>query len=263
MITIRAFLINLQFFTSIPVKLQLPMDKVHMKRAIGLFPLLGLFQGLLYTCLVYSINEWTPFSLLTAAFFLWLGTIVITGGLHLDGWIDMSDAYFSYQDREKRLEIMKDPRTGAFGVISVLVLLAARFFFIYEIMIRLSPGTYWLLVFIPFFGKMVMGLNLVFIQPVKKEGMAYFFHQNSNKSVVWAYGVQILIVFLAFILFANGTVYGVLLLLLSSILVFFFLKRKVLKWFGGITGDVLGASVEGTEIFLWMTIWLFHYFGMG
>ena len=50
--------------------------------------------------------------------------------------MDASDAFFSYRDRERRLEIMKDPRIGAFGVLRCLVLLSARFLFIYEIILR-------------------------------------------------------------------------------------------------------------------------------
>ena len=54
--------------------------------------------------------NWTPFSPLAAAFFVWLALIVLTGGIHLDGWMDASDAFFSYRDKQKRLEIMKDPQ---------------------------------------------------------------------------------------------------------------------------------------------------------
>jgi adenosylcobinamide-GDP ribazoletransferase len=48
-----------------------------------------------------------------------------------------------------------------------------------------------------------------------------------------------------------------------SLAILFYLKRKIVKWFGGMTGDVLGASVEGTELLLWMALWLLHYFVMG
>ena len=115
---LKGLLIDIQFFTAIPVPLEIPMDKPHLKKAVQAFPLLGLIQGVIYTSLVYVLLEFTPFSNLAVAFMLWLTTILLTGGIHLDGWMDASDGFFSYKDQEKRLEIMKDPRTGAFGVIS-------------------------------------------------------------------------------------------------------------------------------------------------
>src|SRR4051794_31684633 len=129
---LKGLLIDIQFFTAIPITRELPMDKDHLKKAVQAFPLLGIIQGLIYSAVFFLCHEFSPFSHLASSFLLWLLTILLTGGIHLDGWMDASDAYFSYQDREKRLEIMKDPRTGAFGVLSILVLLSCRFLFIYE-----------------------------------------------------------------------------------------------------------------------------------
>ena len=86
---------------------------------------------------------------------------MITGGIHLDGWMDSSDAFFSYRDIAKRLEIMKDPRMGAFGVLSVIVILSARFLFVYEIVVMAVDVSYIFIVLIPFIGKMVMGVLLM------------------------------------------------------------------------------------------------------
>lgn len=49
---------------------------------------------------------------------------VVTGGLHLDGLADSADGLFGGRDRERRLEIMRDPRVGSFGVIAVVLVLA-------------------------------------------------------------------------------------------------------------------------------------------
>ena len=86
------------------------MDRDHIERAVKTFPLLGLLQGIFYAGSIVCLLNWTPFSPLAAAFFVWLALIFVTGGIHLDGWMDASDAFFSYRDKEKRLEIMKDPQ---------------------------------------------------------------------------------------------------------------------------------------------------------
>jgi adenosylcobinamide-GDP ribazoletransferase len=139
---IKGLIMCIQFFTSIPIPYEVPMDRRHMNMAIKMFPVLGLLQGLLYSALMYVLFEGTPLSALAIAFIIWLALIVITGGIHLDGWMDSSDAFFSYRDKSKRLEIMKDPRIGAFGVLSVIVILSARFLFVYEIVVMAVYCTY-------------------------------------------------------------------------------------------------------------------------
>jgi len=260
---LKGLLINLQFFTSIPIRLELPMDNVHLEKAIRSFPFLGLIQGGIYAFVLYAISNWTPFSVLTAAFCLWLAGIFLTGGIHLDGWMDTSDAFFSYQEREKRLEIMSDPRTGAFGVLSVIVLLSCRFFFIYEIIERLKPDSYWLIALLPFFSKMVMGVLLIKVKSAKKAGLGSLFKQAANNRTLKSYPVYLLILLIPAFLYSRELLLEILIVFCASLLILLFLHKKVVSWFGGMTGDVLGASVEGTEVLLWLTLWLLHYFAMG
>lgn len=258
----KGLLINIQFFTAIPITLELPMDKEHLRKAVQAFPLLGLIQGIVYSVVLYLSFEYTPFSHLTIAFLLWLVTILLTGGIHLDGWMDASDAYFSYQDQGKRLEIMKDPRTGAFGVLSILVLLSCRFLFIYESTAKVENILFIMIAAIPFLSKSIMGVLLLTVKSAKNEGLGTLFQSAAKPKTLWPYPIYVVgLLFLVFLLMKEEFLLISLLILVAACCLFFF-RRNAVKWFGGITGDVLGAAVEGTELILWMTVWLLHYFVM-
>ncbi|WP_068677375.1 adenosylcobinamide-GDP ribazoletransferase [Oceanobacillus sp. Castelsardo] len=259
---ITGFLITIQFLTALPIKKSLPMGKDYIEKSIQSFPLLGLLQGTFYSILLYILLEWTPFSTLAIAFIIWLATILITGGIHLDGWMDMSDAYFSYQDKEKRLEIMKDPRAGAFGVMSLLVLLSSRFLFIYEVIQFPTIVTFLVIVLIPFLSKVVMGMVLLHIPAAKKEGLASFFQNAAKKTTLYIYPVYLIIIVALISMIDFHFIFLALLFVLIALVCYLLIRRKSVKHFGGITGDILGASGEGTENILWMTLWLLHYFAM-
>jgi len=255
-------LINIQFFTAIPIHASLPMEKEFINSSMRTFPVLGFLQGLIYSSFVYILLHFSPFSLLAVAFFLWLGTICATGGLHLDGWMDASDAFFSYQDKDKRLEIMKDPRIGAFGVLSVLLLLSTKLFFIYEIVQHWQTEDYAFLLLLPFFSKMVMGILLIYVPEAKQNGLGSFFKSAASWHIaVWYLGYLIICFLVLFFLYQKGLAAFVI-LLSASIVSYLFLALKMVRWFGGLTGDLLGASVEGTELLLWASLWLLHYFVM-
>jgi adenosylcobinamide-GDP ribazoletransferase len=259
---LKGFFITIQFFTALPIRRELPMDDQHLRKAVQAFPLLGLFQGVFYSCFLYILLEYTPFTHLAAAFLLWLATILLTGGIHLDGWMDASDAYFSYRDQEKRLEIMKDPRIGAFGVLSIIILLSCRFFFIYELT-RFTPlVSYTLIAAIPFLSKSVMGGLLLTVKPAKKEGLGFLFQSAAAPAALWIYPLYLIVFLLLVWHFQNKQTFSVGILFVAAVASLIFCRHKAFKWFGGITGDVLGASVEGTEVFLWMIVWLLHYFVM-
>ncbi|WP_338368092.1 adenosylcobinamide-GDP ribazoletransferase, partial [Enterococcus faecium] len=149
----------------------------------------------------------------------------------------------------------------AFGVLSVLVLLSMRFFFIYEITQRVEPWSFFLAGLIPFFSKTVMGILLLKVPGAKKEGLGALFQNAATERTLMIYPVYVVVVFLAGIAFHQAWM-GIILFALASSVILLVMKKKIMSWFGGMTGDLLGASTEGTELVLWITLWLFHYFAM-
>jgi adenosylcobinamide-GDP ribazoletransferase len=253
----NGWLLALQFFTVMPIKKQIPMHEIVLKRSLQLYPLVGAAFGLIIACLAWLLQAHTPVSTAVTAFLLLTLSVIFTGGLHLDGWMDCSDAYFSYRDRKKRLEIMKDPRVGSFAVLSVLFLLGWRYLLIFETIGRLSGSALLLIAVIPFLSRVVMGSVFIFGKPAKSDGLAAFFKKGLAKTDVWIYVVYVAI------WFALASSFAVLdfILLLAALAVVWLCARWIRRQFGGLTGDTLGATLEGAETWLWLILWLLLAFG--
>src|SRR5699024_3818839 len=102
---------------------------------------------------------------------------------------------FSYRDQKRRIEILADPQIGAFGLIGAIVLLSARFLFIYETINMATSFTFLIIILVPFLGKTVMGMLITFIQPVKSGGLGHLFYEASSRSILVYYFIYIIIVF--------------------------------------------------------------------
>src|SRR5699024_9196249 len=267
-------ILNLQFFTVVPVRREISMSHKNIRGLIGTLPLLGLLLGVMYSRITYLLVEVTSLStlvfifviyleILLISFVIWLRAIVIIGAIHMESLIDTSYAFFFYRDRNRRLEIMIDVRTGAFGFISVIVLLFTKFLFIYEVMLYLNTSTYIFILFIPFFSRMLTAMMLILIPSAKEEGLGFFFQRAVNKHTLAFYVIYVIPISLILLLRDFNDVWAVLIMLMATLFTFLFLRRKVLQWFGGITGDVVGASQEGMEVLLRMIVWALHSFVMG
>lgn len=254
-------ILNFQFFTTIALPIEVPMTDKNIERSLRLFPFLGLFLGIIYALFAYLLQEYSPFSNLLVAFFIWLLTIILTGGIHIDGWMDSADGFFSYREPEKRLEIMTDPRLGAFGVIGGIVLLAAKFLFIYELLTKTNINSYFYIALLPLLSRTLMAFTILLVPNAKNKGLGYLFQKAGEKSTLPFFSLYLFILlplyFISSIHFFNG-----LILFSLTILIFYFVKSKSVKWFGGMTGDIVGAATEGMEVLLWFTLLLLHYFGM-
>ncbi|WP_048601936.1 adenosylcobinamide-GDP ribazoletransferase [Rubeoparvulum massiliense] len=253
--------LTMQFFSSIPFGKTIPLQEGRVTRSLLLVPLLGLIFGVVIAFLYIFLIKW-QISYLFLSLFTLTTLAFLSGGMHLDGWIDMSDAFFSYAKKERRLEIMSDSRVGAFGVISFLFLILWRWFFIYESMLGLEEQLFAVLMLIPCCSRIVM-LHLLIKGPMaKQEGLGYFFHLHAPKRITLIWLVYSLLMLLLLFLFNDAWYHWLLLLIPMAYLFGYLLHRGYLKQFGGLTGDLLGASVEGVESGLWFLTWLWTVFVM-
>ncbi|MFJ7825576.1 adenosylcobinamide-GDP ribazoletransferase [Psychrobacillus sp. NPDC096623] len=245
----KSILLALQFFTVLPIHKNLPMDKRSITGMYSIFPWIGAGIGAI-ACLVLFF-EW---SALMSAFSIVLLGIMLSGGLHLDGFIDTSDAFFSYKDRLKRFEILEDPRVGAFGVMAVVFLVLGKVIIVSEVLS--SESFHWIFVLlIPFFSRATLTVLFSITASAKTSGLAYYFKQKMNANVV-----LIAVVCPFFIgIGVLGWITNWMVAVTVFVVIFTFIcmfRNWMLKNFGGVTGDLLGASVEMSEVVLWLTLLL-------
>ena len=91
-------------------------EKENMKYALCFFPWVGLAVGAVSAVLFWLLQQIGAGSMLRAAV-LTAVPVLVTGGIHLDGYLDTMDALSSWREKQRRLEILKDPHAGAFAII--------------------------------------------------------------------------------------------------------------------------------------------------
>ncbi|WP_391207432.1 adenosylcobinamide-GDP ribazoletransferase [Psychrobacillus sp. L4] len=245
----KGLLLALQFFTIVPVHKNLPMEKQQISGMYSLFPWIGAGIGAIACLGLYF--EWS--TLMTGFSIVFLG-IFLSGGLHMDGFIDTSDAFFSYKDRLKRFEILDDPRVGAFGVMAVVLLVIGKVIIVSEVLA--AESFHWIFILlIPFFSRATLTMLFVLTRSAKESGLAHFFKQKMNASrLILATSFNFFVG-----LFIIGWFTDWMIAITFGVVLFIFIclfRNWAWKNFGGITGDLLGASVEVSEVVLWLTLLL-------
>lgn len=246
-------LLALQFFSVFPVRKNLPMEKQHLTAMYIQLPLIGMLMGGVLATSAFLLRDATDASSLLMGFLITLLSIAMTGGLHMDGLADTADAYFSYQEKEKRLEIMGDPRIGAFGAIILILTIAGKIIIISETVLSVSV---WIILLIPVISRIGLLFLFSLTATSKNSGLAAFFQKKADLFVITAFALVWLAVAAIAIIVLTGWQSGI--ALLAAFLIASFLYRA---WcnnnFGGVTGDLFGAYMEGIELFLWIMILFF------
>ena len=125
MVLFKAFLQSVSMYSILPVP-GLKWDSRADRHMLSLYPAVGILLGALWYAGVWLVHWLHVPALLSAAFTAVL-PFLLTGFLHLDGFMDVNDAVLSRRDRERRLEILRDSHCGAFAVLSVIVLILFQF----------------------------------------------------------------------------------------------------------------------------------------
>lgn len=230
----------LRFMTVIPIKWKEGEDLGEVARSLSLFPLVGLILGLSHWG-VYLLFI-TFFSPLFTSVALVVWWIFITGGLHLDGLADTADGVWGATTKERRLEIMKDSRTGVFGVITLISYLFLKTAALNEVFTLHSDSIFSVLICAPIMGRWISVFSIYLFPSAREEGLGIFFKENiAIKELLIS--LFLTIVFLSF----SGGIHALITLLLITGLSYgfaHFFRSKL----GGLTGDVYGTLCEVAEL---------------
>ncbi|MCR5793532.1 MAG: adenosylcobinamide-GDP ribazoletransferase [Lachnospiraceae bacterium] len=214
---------------------QFAWKEENMKYAIGFFPFVGAVLGVVFFGW-NSLCAWWQLPDNVRAIGSVLVLVLISGGIHLDGFADTVDAISSYASREKRLEILKDPHIGAFGVIGLIV----YFLGIYSAFCGISSKRQVVLATGIFFQSRIMSaIGVVTIRNAKGEGTLYAFQSPAHKHILRIWLLLLLLLSLGYYYFFGGlTKTGVIAGTGAVVYGYYLLMSK--KRFGGITGDLAG-----------------------
>ncbi|MGO4500726.1 adenosylcobinamide-GDP ribazoletransferase [Paenibacillus sp. 2RAB27] len=135
---LRACVAAFQFLTRLPIPVQIDYTERVFQRSSMFYPLVGFVIGLLLMVAGAGLSYVLP--TMPASILLLAIWVILTGGLHLDGLMDTADGILSHRPREQMLEIMKDSRVGAMGVIVCVLHLLLKFSLIYTMLDTYQAG---------------------------------------------------------------------------------------------------------------------------
>lgn len=243
---IKSMVIAFAMYSKIPMP-RIEWNNKNMKYSLCFFPLIGVVIGVLM-CGWWVLSERLSFGVLMRAAIACMIPVLVSGGIHLDGLLDTVDALSSYQPREKKLEILKDPHTGAFAIIGCVmyfILYLGSFTEVVSIKVCIIVSIGFVL------SRALSGMSLVLFKSAKKEGLLYAFSSTAHR--------QITCIMLFIIILSCGsamiyldTVMGVALLMAAG-LVFLYYRKMSYKQFGGITGDLAGFFLQICELVMIIT----------
>lgn len=231
------FLAALQFLTIIPIPWRREVRPEELGRSAGYFPVVGLIIGLILVGLNWLFSLILPSVVVNALLIVFI--VVISGALHLDGFIDTCDGIAGHKTIEDRWQVMRDSRAGGFGIIGAVLLLLVKYVSLNSIPEPLL-GT--ALVVMPVLSRWAM-VYAIFAYPyARPSGLGKVFKQGAS----WPrLTMATLIAFVAGVVLAKLAGLAIMFLIwVITVATAAYLKSK----FSGLTGDTYGAINEVAEV---------------
>jgi len=224
-----------QFLTISPTIIKRMFTSQEMGRAVGWFPLVGVVLGFLLYSVNYTARLILPVSVSAAiTLFAW---IIFTRAFHLDGFMDTCDGLFGGWTPERRLEIMKDSRMGAFGVVGGFLVLLTEYTAL-QSSVNLFPA----LMLSTTLGRWGSPLVIYAFPYAREDGLGIEMKRNvSIREVILATLISGVIAW-----FVAGWI-GFL-LMLGAAVVSFLVAFYAMRLLSGLTGDIYGTVTTLVEM---------------
>ncbi len=239
------FLAALRFLTTIPLPWVREARPEELGRSTGYFPVVGIIIGLILVGLSWLfellLSPPSPSPLPSPLVYVLLvvSSVVISGALHLDGFVDTCDGIAGHKTSKERWQVMSDSRVGAFGIIGVVLLLLVK----YVALGNIPPDLLMLtLVLMPMVSRWAM-VYAIFAYPyAKPSGLGVVVKQGTR----WPGFLMATLITLV-VAYVLARVMGLAIMLgiwIIAMVMAGYFKRK----FSGLTGDTYGAINEVTEV---------------
>jgi adenosylcobinamide-GDP ribazoletransferase len=235
---VLCFLAAFRFLTIIPLQWRADKDGDYFQHSLHYFPVIGGLIGIAAGSMSLFFLSFLPGPVVAVVAIILLA--IVSGCLHLDGLADTADGFFSSRPKERILEIMRDSRTGAMGVIGIALVLLLKF----AALSSMPPALFFKAVcLMPIAGRCAIVLSMALLPYARQEGGLgrLFYSGHCRLSAGWSF------VFLFVLTPFIGIRTTVLLCCITIATGLFFsiwCRRKI----GGATGDTLGAICELTEM---------------
>ena len=239
---LNSFVTALRTLTIIPIP---GKDSEKLASALPWFPVVGMTLGLMLYGTVMLWNFYTDRTWPEgAAALLVIMSVILTRGLHLDGLSDCADAFWGGHDKESVLRIMKDSSVGVFGCVTLICTILAKWI-CFEKLILLNKSTWIITAYI--ISRTVQVILAATSSYARSQGgTAESFVKDASKRHL----VITLILSCALLAIINRTDFMWLIALACSWLLARLITIRCHARIGGITGDILGAGNEITEVFI-------------
>ncbi len=237
----KSFVLMLAFFTRIPVRAPETIDEDLYKKGIKFLFIIGIIVGLPVGAVMLLSGVMGAYLSAFAALVIYL---VLSGGLHVDGMADTVDGFAAHRDREGTLAIMKDSHIGTFGVLAVCVYVAGM-------TICMAQAGFVAAALFPLAGR-TAGLLCTRTNSSATNGLGRWFVDGVKTAHVVFSGAAFAAIAATLCLW-NGTqgwpsLAGLVVSLLAALLVTVFVVRGFARKLEGITGDIIGFSMEFSQL---------------
>lgn len=236
----NSFKIAFSMYSKIPMP-KSEWTKENMRYVMCFFPLIGVIIGGISWMWGYwgmkLVNSRTFYAVI-----LLLIPVMVTGGIHLDGLLDTSDALHSYQPRERKLEILKDSHAGAFAILTAVVYFLAYLGVYHE----LTPGGLPVACVGFVLSRALAGFSIAAFPMAKNTGLAAAFSDGAQKTCVKVVCVVYAAVCIFLMLWYSPVIGGC--AVLGAALEYLYYYKMSMKEFGGITGDLAGFHTQMCEL---------------